>query len=177
MGIVVLLLIGLVGVGWLALYVRSNGQHEKPLLPPRERPSQPPVEIPPPTRETHVYVPQVEDGDVRFQDVLRTVPEGEDPKIFAVTQFLDESNLAPGGTKLLSVKMKGHTAELNFNDTLRQGAWGSMAGSTLLKGFQMSLGQFDDVNELQILIEGQRVETLDGHFETYDPLPVIRKTP
>jgi len=83
----------------------------------------------------------------------------------------------PAGTKLLGLKIQQDgLAVVDFSRELKanfQG--GSQQEITTLWSIVNTLGQFSTVKQVQILLEGQVVETLGGHVEINRPLSPDRE--
>jgi len=85
----------------------------------------------------------------------------------------DNIKTIPDGTKLLGVEVKNKTAYVNFSKELRDNHWGGSTGElfTIFSIVNTLVLQPDlDIERVQILIEGQTVETLAGHADISVPL-------
>ena len=72
----------------------------------------------------------------------------------------------PPQTKLLGVEVKDKTAVVNFSKELKETHWGGTAGETMtVYSVVNTLAQFNEIDKVKILIEGQEIETLAGHME------------
>lgn len=81
----------------------------------------------------------------------------------------------PTGTRLLSVRVAGSLATVNFSRELRDNfAGGDSAETRAINSILRTLGQFQTVSRVQILVEGQPIDSLGGLLVLSDPLPVIR---
>ena len=79
--------------------------------------------------------------------------------------------LIPEGTKLLSVRLKDKTALISFSDEFRQNTSGLEGLAGQLKEVVWTATQFGSVDAVQILINGQTVDTLgDGALAIASPL-------
>jgi spore germination protein GerM len=72
----------------------------------------------------------------------------------------------PEGTKLLSVEIKGRTAHVNFNGALAENHPGGSSGElqTIYSIVNTITLNFPEIEAVQILVEGDRIETLAGHI-------------
>jgi hypothetical protein len=171
-----LLLVGLLGAGALAFYVKQT--------PRLEDPAGPSVSVtrrdPPPATTTSdspgdkvlVFRPYMEGPEVRFTKSEATVPTGVDPRVFAVNEFLKASKVAPEGAIAVGVQVRDGVALMDFSPGFDR-SYSTTDEKTMLDGLLTTLGQFQDVEKLQILINGEPIESL-GNVEVREPLDVIR---
>jgi len=120
--------------------------------------------------QTSLMVPTLDGQNVVLRAASDGPSRGEDPKVFVANAALRAVKV--DGARALGVQVKDGVAVIDFNPALEQG-FGSMEEGTLIKALQMGMGQFKDVDKVQIMVEGKPIESL-GHFELTDPLPVIR---
>jgi len=169
-----LLLVGILGLGSLAAYVKYGGASKVPddvrVASHREHPTKPDsskedkVELITPTRNGE---------DLKLGKHESDVPEGEDPKVFALNHFLKESKIVPGDAKALHIQVKDGVALVDVTPSFNQ-SYGSLDEEALLKGMAATLAQFKDVDKMQFLVEGKVVESL-GNVDLTEPLPVRSK--
>ncbi len=77
----------------------------------------------------------------------------------------------PADVKVRAVKIAGGVAEADFSEELRSSHWGGSTGEILtVYAIVHTLAELPGVERVQILIEGERVETLAGHLELLEPL-------
>lgn len=77
----------------------------------------------------------------------------------------------PAGTQLRSIWVKDTIAYVDFNNNLVKNNSGGSAGELLLVGAIVNtLTEFPEVQKVQIMVEGKKVETLTGHLDTSEPL-------
>lgn len=107
---------------------------------------------------------------VRLEPSSIKLPEGADPKMFAVDQTVQALKL--NGVRVLGVDVQQRNALVELTPNVQNGM-GSMQEAKFLEALQTVLGQFPDVDKVQIMVEGKPLDSL-GHFETADPMPVIR---
>lgn len=117
-----------------------------------------------------VKLPQINAENVTLGGE-KTVPEGTDPKVFMADEVLAAFKM--NGVRTLGVDVRDGTAFVNFNDAIDKG-FGSFEEGTFLKALQVSFGQFADVKNLRIERNGEAMDTLGGHIELTDPVPVVR---
>ncbi|WP_066639158.1 GerMN domain-containing protein [Desulfolucanica intricata] len=78
----------------------------------------------------------------------------------------------PQGTALRSVSIKENgLAVVDFSSQLKSRHWGGSTGESLtVYSIVNTLTQFPSIKEVQILVEGQKPETLSGHIALDRPL-------
>lgn len=77
----------------------------------------------------------------------------------------------PPETKLLSVEVKDGTACVNFTEEIRTKHWGGSTGETMtLMSLVNSLTEFEEIDKVQILINGEKQDSLAGHWAISKPL-------
>lgn len=77
----------------------------------------------------------------------------------------------PEKTKLLSVKMEQDTLYLDFSEELKTGHPGGSAGEILtIMSIVNTAAEIAGVEKVQILIEGEKQETLAGHIDISEPI-------
>lgn len=77
----------------------------------------------------------------------------------------------PQGTKIKNIVIKDHIAYVDFDDKLIKKNVGGSAGEILLVGAIVNtLTEFPDIHQVQILVEGKKIETISGHMDTSEPL-------
>lgn len=75
------------------------------------------------------------------------------------------SSTIPNGAALLSIKVEKGLCTVNFNENLVKNHWGGSTGELLtVYSIVNTLCQFPGIERVQLLIEGQKVETLAGHL-------------
>jgi len=84
----------------------------------------------------------------------------------------------PPGTKLLSVRVVSGLATADFSRELRDNFTGGDSGETrTVNAILSTLGRFPAISRVQLLVEGQPVDSLGGLLSLSDPLPVLRPAP
>jgi spore germination protein GerM len=76
----------------------------------------------------------------------------------------------PVSTRLLSLKIKDGIAAANFSSNLTRFGGGSATEILLVAAIVNTLTEFPEIKQVQILIEGKKVETLAGHIDISEPL-------
>ena len=77
----------------------------------------------------------------------------------------------PEGVRLKNIFIKDNIAYADFNDKLSKniGA-GSTTERLVINSIVNTLTEFPEINQVQILIEGRKVDTLSGHMDLSAPL-------
>lgn len=85
----------------------------------------------------------------------------------------------PPGTKAKSVVFgKDNTATVDFNEAfVKNFPGGDEAEALALNAVLATLGQFPDVKQVQMLVEGKKVDTLGGNADLTEPMPVPQNIP
>ncbi len=183
---ILLILVGGVGVGALAYYVKSTPQATR--VPDdlriaqedKRRPSTAPptVEVDPPRRvepkraegETvrlPVFGDEISDMELAKRQTL--VPDGGDPMRFVALKVAEAAHI--DGARVLGIDVRDHVAFVGYNDAVQKGM-GSMEEGMFLHALQVGFGQFTDVDRVAVESEGAPLQS--GHVDLSQPLPVIR---
>ena len=78
--------------------------------------------------------------------------------------------LFPPGTALRGVKVENSLATADFNKAFAKKREGSYEEFMMVNSIVMTLTEFPEVKRVQILVEGKKVTTLNGHMDLIDPL-------
>jgi germination protein M len=113
-----------------------------------------------------------DDGVIVRQEVKRPIALSDSPLIDSLAALMkgpseDEIrkhlvSLVPQGTKLLSAQVRGSTAFLNFNEAFMYNHYGIEGYAGQLKQVVYTATSFPTVQDVQILIEGERHDYLGG---------------
>jgi len=77
----------------------------------------------------------------------------------------------PKGTKLLSLKITDQIAMVDFSQEMKSNHPGGSSGEVMtLNSLVDSLTELQGIKKVQILINGEKIETLAGHMDTSKPL-------
>ncbi len=123
------------------------------------------------TRERMLWYVRIDnDGVIARVGVRRPLPTTDSPLVDAIGALLKGptaaeskkgySSLIPAGTKLLSATVRGTTAYLSFNDAFQFNPYGIEGYAAQLRQIVWTATEFDTVADVQILIEGRRVDYL-----------------
>nr|WP_269438154.1 GerMN domain-containing protein [Phosphitispora fastidiosa] len=81
----------------------------------------------------------------------------------------------PEGTRLLDINIADGLCTLDLSSEFRENHWGGSSGEILtVYSVVNTLTQFSTVEQVEILIEGQKIDTLAGHMDL--SVPVGRNT-
>ncbi|MGA2548173.1 MAG: GerMN domain-containing protein [Rectinemataceae bacterium] len=113
-----------------------------------------------------------DDGVIVRQEVKRQVAVSDSPLLDSLAALLkgpseDEIrkkliSLVPQGAKLLSAQVRGSTAYLNFNEAFMYNHYGIEGYAGQLKQVVYTATSFPTVQDVQILIEGEKHDYLGG---------------
>ena len=172
-----LFMVGLAGLAGLAIYVKTSGTSKVPVemrrVPALEQPSGHANS----SGQTNVKLvsPSREGTTLKLDEKNGTVPNGEDPRLFAVNHFLQQSNIAPNDAKAIGIQVKDKVAYIDVTKSFEQ-SYGSLDEEAMLKGLCASLAQFPEIDKVQFLIEGKAVQSL-GNVDLSEPIPVRERDP
>jgi len=77
----------------------------------------------------------------------------------------------PDGTEVLNISKDGDIIVVDFNDKIVKNHWGGSTGERItVYSIVNTLGQFEKINKVKFLIEGEEVNTLVGHMDLSTPL-------
>ena len=119
-----------------------------------------------------VFKPSMEGGKLTFEKEPVTVPDDEDPKVYVLNQFLQESKIVQPNARLLSVDLHDGVAALSFTQEMDQ-TYGTDDESTLLNGILANMGQFPEVKSVLFYAQGKQIDTF-GDVDLSEKQDVIR---
>jgi spore germination protein GerM len=161
---------------------------DSPASPPPETPPAAPPATPPTAprdpaglRDRALYFIRVDgDGDILRTRVSRSVPATDSPLTDAVQILLrgptaEESNrglitLIPPGTQLQSAQVRGSTAYLSFSEEFQFNTYGVEGYIGQLRQIIWTVTEFPNIADVQILIEGRRIDYLGERIAIGIPL-------
>lgn len=76
----------------------------------------------------------------------------------------------PEETELLEVKMENGQAYVDFSAEIAEASYGSEVEAVLVNSLVQTLTQLEEVDTVQILVEGEIVDSLGGHISISKPL-------
>jgi spore germination protein GerM len=122
-------------------------------------------------RERALYLINIEsDGAVIRTKVTRSLPVTDSPLTDVITSLLagpmpEERrrgliSLIPEGTRIMSATVRGSTAYINFNEEFQFNTYGVEGYAAALRQIVWTATEFSNVRDVQVLIEGRRVDYL-----------------
>ena len=106
----------------------------------------------------------IKDTGNKYQAAVEALMAGTEKKGLA--------NVFPKKAKLLQVTVSGKVAKVDFSRELQKNFVGGSTGEEMLVGSVVNtLTEFPEIKKVQILVDGQEVETLSGHMDLSQPLP------
>jgi spore germination protein GerM len=161
----------------------------KPAAAPAEKPAAKPTQPPAPaakpeapaSRERTLYFTQVDkDGAILRTRVTRKIPASDSPMLDSLTSLLagpstEEQrrgfvSLIPQGTRVLSAIVRGSTAYISFSEEFQYNTYGVEGYAAQLKQIVWTVTEFSNVKDVQILIEGRRIDYLGEGIWIGSPL-------
>jgi hypothetical protein len=132
-------------------------------------------------RERALYFIRVDgDGAILRTRVARPMPATDSPLADVIRLLLqgasvDERNrglitLIPPGTRLLSAQVRGSTAYLSFSEEFQFNTYGVEGYIGQLRQIIWTVTEFPNVSDVQILIEGRRIDYLGERIAIGSPL-------
>ena len=143
-------------------------QVQKPEATPEpEKPAPKPVE----TRERNLYFTQVDkDGQILRSRVSRKITVSDSPMQDALNSLLSGPtaeergrgiiSLIPDNTRILSILVRGSTAYISFSEDFQFNTYGVEGYAAQIRQIVWTATEFSNVKDVQILIEGRRVDYL-----------------
>ena len=133
-------------------------------------PTAPPVR-PAETRERSIYFTQINnDSDILRVKVTRNIAVSDSPLIDSLNSLLagpsaEETrrgllNLIPPQTKIRSATVRDSTAYISFSEEFQYNSYGVEGYAAQLRQVVWTATEFSNVNDVQILIEGKRIDYL-----------------
>ncbi|MDR0503406.1 MAG: GerMN domain-containing protein [Treponema sp.] len=133
---------------------------------PARNPSQPAQ-----TRDRNIYYTQIDkDGQILQSRVSRKIQASDSPMQDTLNTMLmgpsaDELNkgiinLIPQNTRVISATVRGDTAYINFNEDFLFNTFGVEGYVAQLRQIVWTVTEFPNVKDVQILIEGRRLDYL-----------------
>jgi len=133
--------------------------------------TQPPAQRPPETRERVLYFIQVDkSGYINRVQANRKLPVSDSPLTDVIQALIAGPNagekssglisLIPPATKLLSASVRGSTAYISFNEEFQYNTYGVEGYAGQLRQIVFTATEFPNVADVQILIEGRRIDYL-----------------
>lgn len=160
-GIFALLLVGAVGVYAVSAYIKSTPEaRDVPAgllrAPSKQNALQPGTGSN--KASTRVFTPKSSNGSLSFETASEAVPEGIDPRVFAVNRYLENTHITPAGARVLKVEVKDGLALFDCTEALDK-TYGTADEMTLIQGLIKTLSQYPEVKRAQFFVSGKVIET------------------
>ncbi|MDR1251777.1 MAG: GerMN domain-containing protein [Treponema sp.] len=137
----------------------------------RPPPVQPPAPRPVETRDRNLYFTQVgNDGTILRSRINRKITLSDSPMQDSLNALLAGPNaeekrrgllsLIPANTRILSATVRGSTAYISFSEEFQYNTYGVEGYAAQLNQIVWTVTEFPNVQDVQILIEGRRVDYL-----------------
>jgi hypothetical protein len=146
---------------------------EKPVNQPAPRPlaEKPPAPRPAETRERNIYFSQINrDGVISRSRAARKITASDSPLLDSLNALLagptaEEQrqgilSLIPRNTRILSAAIRGTTAYISFSEDFQYNTYGVEGYAAQLRQIVWTATEFPTVKDVQILVEGRRVDYL-----------------
>jgi len=181
-GLAVIVLIALVGAGFLAWRISPRYRQLWPRAQPRPvrtpaagGPSARPAERPS-AIEVRLYFGRIVNGQERLVPITRRVPAAA-PARAALEELIDGAlpegcqRPLPAGAAVRGLRIDGDVAVADFSrELLTDFHGGSDNEGVTIYAIVNTLASLPGVSRAQILVEGERVDTLGGHLDIRYPL-------
>ena len=141
---------------------------EKPTLPPEE------------TRDRDIYFMRSTGADLQLSKVSRKIKVSDSPLLDCLSALLagpsaEEKarglvSFMPPNTRIISALVRGDTAYLNFNEEFQYNTLGREGCAAQIQQIVWTATEFPNVRNVQILIEGNRVDFLSEGVMIGSPL-------
>lgn len=107
------------------------------------------------------YVPETDSIELAaIEALIRGMPEGTGYRFLGL----------PEATEVRELTIEDKVLTVDFSDDILQANVGSASEGALIDAIVCTLAQRQEVDKVQILVEGQPVETLAGHVDIAGPL-------
>lgn len=160
----------------LAIGIFIQSKRPRPRLTQPEISVLPETKAPPRTKTVEIFLADFSTPSPHLVPVKAEV-DATSPLASAINLLINPpkewglSSPIPPGTKLLSASLKGDTAYLNFSKELKSHfPGGSLTELLLLNSIANTACSASGAKAVQILIEGQRVDSIGGHLDASLPI-------
>ncbi|NTW05211.1 MAG: GerMN domain-containing protein [Peptococcaceae bacterium] len=100
-----------------------------------------------------------------------TLPELVIEELIKGPKNPDLSKTIPEGTVLLSLKVEGDVATVDFSKEFRDNHWGGSAGEIMtIYSVVNTLTELEGIDRVKFILEGKELESLKGHLDLTKPL-------
>ncbi|MDR0600741.1 MAG: GerMN domain-containing protein [Treponema sp.] len=156
-------------------------QSRPPQAQPETRPEPPAARPAPESRERGIYFIRIDrDGTILRTRTARKIPASDSPMMDALGALLagptaeeqrrELRSFIPEGTRILSATVRGGTAYISFSEEFQYNTYGVEGYAAQLRQIVWTATEFANVTDVQILIEGRRVDYLGEGIWIGSPL-------
>jgi spore germination protein GerM len=132
-------------------------------------------------RERNLYFTQVDSaGTIIRTRVTRNIPASDSPMVDSLKALLAGPNaeeqrrglmsLIPRGVRILSATVRGSTAYISFSEEFQYNTYGVEGYAAQLRQIIWTATEFPTVKDVQVLIEGRRIDYLGEGIWIGSPL-------
>lgn len=118
-----------------------------------------------PDKDLNYLVPEIREVDIKNQPIEKIIIE----ELLRGTQNEELTNLIPSGTRLISTDIVGKVIYLNFSKELIKESMSEKEEALVLYSIINSAAQIENVDKVQILIEGETSEVFCRYFTINKP--------
>lgn len=116
-------------------------------------------------------VPENREVEVKDKKDLSAVARVIAEELVKGPQNKDLVRTIPPEARVLGVKIQQDTALVDFSEEISTKHWGGSTGETMtISSIVNSITELEGIDKVQILIAGQKAETLAGHWEISQPI-------
>ncbi len=145
---------------------------------PENPPAENPAEI---RRDRNLYFVKLDnDGTIVRTSVFRSLPVSNSPMMDVLNVLLQGPNadekkkgvesLIPEGTTILSAAVRGSTAYISFSEDFQFNIYGVEGYAAQLRQIVWTVTEFENIKDVQILLEGRRIDYLGEGIWIGSPL-------
>jgi spore germination protein GerM len=139
------------------------------------------VIVPPAIQERVIYLVRIDAAGTIIQTrVVRRLPVSDSPMLDSLQALMtgpsaaeerqDLQSLVSPGTRVLSATVRGSTAYISFNENFQYNTFGVEGYAAQLRQIIWTATEFPNVRDVQILIDGRRVDYLGEGIWIGSPL-------
>ena len=132
-------------------------------------------------RERSLYFIHVDrDGSILREKVIRKIPVSDSPMMDSIQALISGPNteergkglvsLIPPAARILSATVRGDTAYISFSEDFQYNTYGVEGYAAQLRQIIFTATEFSNVKNVQILIEGRRIDYLGEGIWIGSPL-------
>ncbi len=125
--------------------------------------------------DVKVYTPHYDPkGNLSLKPGLAHATTKEDPRVFAVNQYLAQLSMVPKDARAKACTVRSGVATIDFTSSFDT-TYGTEDEQTILKGILTAMSQFPEVRRVLFTVDGKPLSSI-GNVDLTDPQPVIPET-